>query len=287
MEIWFVIILSVLAVLAIALLLYIELMGDSGLRFRKPAHRRGEYINDQTAVICHTVKDTVDSEKAYTIFVEYIFTNYKLFLLYEKNTFGKITKAYFDKDIPALVGIVNAIKEMKVELKDQKASQIDCLQSIDPVCYIESNAWINLASSCLFEVNEGLRNLADVCVEYLNDFTEPFPDMYYEQLGVLVDDIGSMSTSIYELIGTGNIQGMRDLRKEMSVILSESYANSQRLYDLLHDGMIELDTEKRIALQYALNAFQEIHCIIYTMRRLVLSILCISLSVTPTAGLSA
>ncbi len=279
MEIWFVIILSVLAVLAVTLLLFFELMGDSGLRFGKSRHKRGEYINDQTAVICHSVKDTADSEKAYTIFVEYLFTNYKLCLLYVKNTFGKISKSYFANDTVALNGILNDIKEMKIELKDQKKTQDDCLHSIDPVCYIESLAWINLANSCLFEINDGLKSLAEVCIEYLNNFTEPFPDLYYEQLGVLSDDICNMSNSIYELVGTGDTEGMRDLRKEMSLILSESYANSQRLYELLHDGRSDLDTEKRIALQYALNAFQETHCMIYTMRRLVLSILCITLSV--------
>lgn len=282
MEIWFVIILSVLAVLAVALLLYIELMGDSGLRFHKTQHKRGEYINDQTAVICHTVKDTVDSEKAYTIFVEYIFTNYKLFLLYVKNTFENISKSYFNKDTAALSVILDGIKEMKVELKDQTLSQNDCLSSIDPVCFIESRAWINLANCCLFDINDSLKNIDDVCIEYLKNYQEQFPEMYIEQLTVLAEDVCNFSKSIYDLIGTGDIKGMRELRKVMSAILSESYANSQRLYELLHDGRSELDPEKRIILQYALNAFQETHCLIYTMRRLVLSILCISLSVAPS-----
>lgn len=278
MENWFIIILTVLAVLAVVLLLYLELMRDSRLRFIRPPHRRGEYINDQTAVICHTIKEIADPEKAYIVFAEYIFTNYKLCMLYVKNTFAEISKSYFANDTERLAKLLKDIREMKVELKDQKKTQDDCLQSIDPVYSIESLAWINLAKSCLFEVNDGLKNLANVCIEYINDYSEPFPEMYAEQLNVLAYDICNITNSIHELIGTKDIEDMRELRKEMSVILSESYANSQRLYELLHDGRSNLDPEKRIALQYALNAFQESHCMIYTLRRLVLAIICISLS---------
>lgn len=276
---WFVILPSVIAILAVTLLFFLELMGDTRLRLRKPQHRRGEYINDHTAVICHTVKDTVDSDKAYIIFVEYLFTNYKLFLQYLKSTFSEISKSYFAEDTTMLMKIVGSIKEMKVELKDQKKTQKDCLNSIEPSTYIESLAWINLANSCLFEINDGLRHLAAVCIEYINDYTEPFPEMYAEQLNVLAYDICNISQSIYELVGTGDIEAMRELRKEMSEILSESYANSQRLYELLHDGRSNLELEKRIALQYSLNAFQEIHCMIYALRRLVLAVICISLSI--------
>lgn len=279
MEIWFIIIFSALAVLAVGLLLYMELMGDSGLRLRKPAHKRGQYINDQTAVICHSIKEIADSEKSYTVFVEYIFTNYKIFMEYVKDTFSRISKSYFADDTDALAKVLKDIQEMKIELKDQKRTQDDCLETIDPVCVIESLAWINLANSSLFEVNDGLRHLADVCIEYIKDFTEPFPEIYAEQLNVLACDICTISKTIYDLIGTKDIEEMRELRKEMSVILSESYANSQRLYELLHDGRSDLEPEKRIALQYALNAFQEIHCMIYALRRFVLAVICISLSI--------
>lgn len=279
MENWFIIILSALAVLAVGLLLYLELMGDSGLRWRKPAHRRGKYINDQTAVICHSIKEIADPEKSYTVFAEYLFTNYKIFMEYVKDTFSRISKSYFAGDTASLEKVVEDIKEMKIELKDQKKTQDDCLETIDPVSVIESLAWINLANSSLFEVNDGLRHLADVCIEYINDFTEPFPELYMEQLNVLACDICTVSNRIYELIGTKDIEEMRELRKEMSVILSESYANSQRLYELLHDGRSDLEPEKRIALQYALNAFQESHCMIYALRRFVLAIICISLSI--------
>lgn len=279
MELWYVIILTVIAVLAVTLLLFFELMGDSPARWRRQPHKRGEYINEQNAVICHTVKDTADPDKAYTIFVEYIFTNYKLFLSYLKDTFAKISKSYFAKDTESLKRIVRDIKEMKIELKDQKQSQTDCLNSIDPVTYIESLAWFNLANSCLFEVNDGLMHIANACIEYIENYTEPFPELYADELNVLASDICNTSKEIYDLVGTNDIEDMREMRKTMSIILSESYANSQRLYELLHDGRSELDPEKRIALQYALNAFQESHCMLYTLRRLVLAIICISLSI--------
>lgn len=280
MEFWFVVLLSVIAVLAITLLLFLELMGEDSFRLFKIKHKRGEYINDMTAVICQTIKDTVDSRKAYSLFVEYTFTNHKQFLLFLKATLSGISHAYSAHDVEAYRKFIKQIKEMKVELKDQKTTEEDCMKSIETPCYIESAAWIHLAANCRFGVNEGLKRLAEVCLDYSLNYSEPFPQQYLEQLDFLAGDICNICDSIYNLIGSGNIEGMRELRKRMSVILDESYANTQRLYELLHDGRSDIPEEKRIALQYVLNNFQECHCMIYTLRRLVLADLCITISLT-------
>lgn len=121
--------------------------------------------------------------------------------------------------------------------------------------------------------------MAEVCLEYPTRYTEPFPDPYNEQLEFLLGDICNICDTCLSLIGTTDVNGMRELRKRMSIILDESYANTQRLYELLHDGRSELTREKRIALQYALNAFQELHCMIYTLRRFVLTNICMTLSI--------
>lgn len=279
MEFWFIIILSVIAVLAIALLLFFELMGDDAIRLKKMKHKRGEYINDQTAVICQTIKDTINSEKAYTIFVEYIFTNNKQFLEFVRKTLKEISRAYNTKDFPSIRKCIEDVKEMSIELDDQKVAQNECIATIDSTAYIESAAWLHLSNNCRVEVNDGLLHIAEVCIEYPSRYTEPFPDKYNEQLEFLLGDVCNICTTCLSLIGTSDINGMRELRKRMSIILDESYANTQRLYELLHDGRIELSLQKRIAMRYALNTFQELHCMIYTLRRFVLANLCITLSI--------
>lgn len=279
MEFWFVILLSVIAVLAIGLLLFLELMGDDAMRLKKLKHKRGEYINDQTAVICQTIKDTLNSEKAYNLFIEYIFTNNKQFLEFVKTTLSEISRAYNDGDPEALDKCIYKVREMKVELKDQKITQDECIATIDSTTYIESAAWLHLSNNCRFNVNEGIRHIAEVCRDYPKKHSEPFPEVYTEQLEYLLGDICNICNTCLSLIGTTDINGMRELRKRMSIILDESYANTQRLYELLHDGRSEFAVEKRIALQYALNAFQELHCMIYTLRRFVLANICMTLSI--------
>ena len=279
MEFWFVILLSVIAVLAIGLLLFLELMGDDAMRLKKLKHKRGEYINDQTAVICQTIKDTLNSEKAYNLFIEYIFTNNKQFLEFVKSTLSEVSRAYNDGDREALDRCIHKVKEMKVELKDQKVTQDECIATIDSTTYIESAAWLHLSNSCRFDVNDGIRYMAEVCLDYPIRYSEPFPEIYSEQLEYLLGDICNICNTCLSLIGTTDITAMRELRKRMSIILDESYANTQRLYELLHDGRSELPTEKRVALQYALNAFQELHCMIYTLRRFVLANICMTLSI--------
>lgn len=279
MEYWFVIILCVIAVAAIAVLLFFELMGDDAVKVMKMKHNRGKYINDQTAVIYQTIKETGDSEKSYSLFVEYIFANNKMFIEYVKAILTKISTTYNDKDIEGLDHCIADIKEMKVELKDQKTSQLDCMDSIDQPDYIESAAWINLSNNCRFNVNEGLLHLTEVCKYYSQHFDEPFPKMYNDQLEFLVGDICNICNTCLSLFGTRDIMGMRELRKRMSIILDESYTHTQRLYELIHDGRNIIDPERRIALKYCLNAFQELHTMIYTLRRLVLANLCITLSI--------
>lgn len=279
MEFWFVILLSVIAVLAIGLLLFLELMGDDAMRLKKLKHKRGEYINDQTAVICQTIKDTLDSEKAYNLFIEYIFTNNKQFLEFVKKTLSEISVAYNKGYKETLDKCIRDVKEMKIELKDQKVTQDECISTIDSTTYIESAAWLHLSNNCRFDVTDGIRHMAEVCRDYPTHYSEPFPEIYAEQLDYLLRDICNICDTCLSFIGTTDITGMRELRKRMSVILDESYANTQRLYELLHDGRSKLPTEKRIALQYALNAFQELHCMIYTLRRFVLANICMTLSI--------
>lgn len=279
METWFIVILSLIAVLAIALLLYFELVGDDAIRLNRLKHKRGEYINDQTAVICQTIKDTIDSEKSYSLFIEYLFINNRQFLEFVKKTLRNISEDYNAGNIKSLEKVVASIKEMKVELKDQKTAQDECIATIDNTTYIESAAWLHLSNNCRFVINEGLYHLAEVCIDYPTRFDEPFPEVYNEQLEFLVGDICNICNTCLSLIGTTDINGMRELRKRMSIILDESYTNTQRLYELIHDGRSNLETSKRIALQYALNAFQELHCMIYTLRRFVLANLCITLSI--------
>lgn len=278
MEYWFVILLSVIAIAAIAILLFFELLGDDALQVMRIKHKRGKYINDQTAVIFQSIKDTVDSRKAYTLFVEYIFTNYRQFLEYVKTTLTDISKTYNSENLPGLVQCVEDTKEMKIELKDQRLAQHECIETIDRTIYIEFAAWLHLANDCRFSINASVRRMAEVCVEYATNFTEPFPDTYNEQLEFLLGDICNICDTCLSLLGANDIQAMRELRKRMSIILDESYTNTQRLYELIHDGRSEFEVDKKIALKYALNAFQELHSIIYTLRRFVLANIGLTLS---------
>lgn len=277
MEYWFIIILALVAVVAIGLLLYLEVMGEDAVFIRKK-HRRGKYINDQTAVIFRTIQDTEDPKKAYTIFAEYIFSNQRQFLEYVKTTLTNISKTYYGSDINSLRQCVADTKEMKIELKDQRIAQLECVSSIDRYIYIEFAAWINIATDSCFTLNASLRRLAEVCIEYLENYNVQFPEIYLEQLEILVANICDCSNTCLQLIGTNDIQSMRELRKTMSVILDDSYTNAQRLYEVIHDGRSEFDVEKYIALKYALNAFQELHGIVYILRRIVLSDIGITLS---------
>ena len=279
MDYWFIILLAVIAVAAIAILLFFELMGDDAIKMMRMKHERGKYINDQTAVIYQTIKDTPDSAKSYSLFVEYIFTNNRLFIEYVKAILTRTSQTYSSGNLEGLEKCISEAKDMKTELKDQKAAQMDCMATIDQPDYIESSAWINLSNNCRFSVNDGLLHLSEVCIYYANNYSEPFPEIYNEQLEFLVGDICNICDTCLSLIGTRDITGMRELRKRMSIMLDESYAHTQRLYELIHDGRNIIEPERRIALKYCLNAFQELHTMIYTLRRFVLANLCITLSI--------
>lgn len=278
MEYWFAILLTIIAVAAIGILIYFEVMGDDAVLVMKK-HKRGNYINDQTAVIYQTIKYTVDPKSAYALFVEYLFTNHKQFLEYVKSTLEDISKFYNTENISGLEKAIADIREMKVELKDQRHAQIDCGATIDRSVYIEFVSWIHLSNNCRFSINESLRHMSEVCLEYAITYSEPIPEIYTEQLELLLNDICNFCTSAHELISSADVPGMRELRKTMSVILDESSTNSQRLYELVHDGRIDFDQDKLIALKYALNAFQELHSIIYTLRRFMLANICLTLSI--------
>lgn len=280
MEYWFVIILALIAVIAIGSLIYFELMGEDAALIMKKKHKRGKYINDQTAVIYQTIKDTIDSNKAYLLFVEYLFANSRQFLEYVRDTLTKVSNSYHAGDIKGLEECITDCKEMKIELKDQLVAQRECLSTIERPIFIESASWIHLANNCRFSINASVRRMAEVCIEYPSNYSENFPEVYNDQLEFLLCDICNICNTFLSLVGTNDITGMRELRKRMSIILDESYTHTTRLYELIHDGRSEFSEEQQIALKYALNAFQELHDIIYTLRRLVLATLCLTLSLS-------
>lgn len=278
MNTWFVILLAFVAVGAITVLLYFALFDDASDAFFKPKHKRGDYINDQTAVIVHSIKETVDSAKAYELFAEYIFTNHKQFLNFLKTRIRNISDAYNCNDNDTLREEIQKLIDMKVELKDQVQTQAECLDSIDSEYYIETAAWINIANNTRFDINKGLRRIAEVCIHYDENYDEPFPQDYADILTFMVDDICLICDRETELINANDVDGMRELRKSINVIMSETYDNTSRLYDLLHDGRNVLSEDRKMALKYVLNAIQECYCIIYSLRRFILCNLCIAAS---------
>lgn len=277
MNSWFIILLAFILVCAVAVLLYMAVFdGESPFMLKK--HRRGDYINDQTAVIVHSIKETQNSYKAYQLFASYIFANYKQFLSYVRTRIRSISDAYNANDYDILRLDIDKIIDMKVELKDQVQTQAECLDSIDSAYYIESAAWINIATNTRFDINKGLRRIAEVCIHYDETYSRPFPEDYSMILSEMVNDICVICDRSIDLIDSADVDGMRELRKDMNSMMAQSYDNTSRLYDLIHDGRNSLDDEKLMALKYVLNAIQECYCIIYSLRRLVLCILCITLS---------
>lgn len=270
MEIWFLILLAVIVVVALTVLLYLTLFDDGNSPLHKIRHIRGEFINDQTAVIVHSIKETEDPEKAYQLFAAYILSNHKLFLSYIKKIVTDIKEAYAVDDYERLKTDIEKTQEMKIELKDQVQTQEECLQSIDTEYFIETAAWINIAINTRFDVNRNIRRLAEVCIHYDQSYDAPFPEEYVELINIMNEDICNFCEEASDLIDNMDADGMHELRSRITAVMKDSYDNTSRLYDLLHDGRNKLDDDRVIALRYVLNAFQECYCIVYALRRLVL-----------------
>lgn len=277
MENWFIILLAVLAVIAVTLLLFFSMPGDDIFFMRRRNHRCGEYVNDQTAIISQSIIDAKSVRQAYLLFMEYIFTNHKQFLRYVSEMTSTIGKSYDMADVESLRVCLSKIADMKVELKDQKATLDKCMDSIDSAYIVESSSWVQLATELRFAINDSLRRLTKACIQYLELYSFSIPEDYSGPLQYLVEDICNVCKSSEELLAEGDVDGMRELRIRIAIIKSDSYDIAQRLYELLHDGRSTIEPDRHLALSYALNAFQECHCIVYALRRLVLCNLCLTL----------
>lgn len=278
MNTWFVILLSVIVVCAVAVLLTMAVFGDEVSFIRKAKHRRGEYINDQTAVIVNSITHTDDPAKAYQLFSNYCFVNFKQFLSFVGSCIRRISTHYNEGEYELLRNDIVKIDEMNVELNDQLAAQKACLDSIDAGFYIETSVWFSVADDVRFFINRTLRRIAKVCIYYDENYDYPFPENYVAQLTLMVDDICGICDKAKELLVTADVDGMRDLRKHIKDVMSKSNDNASRLYDLLHDGKNKIDKDRKEALKFVLNAMQECYCIIYSLRRLVLCNIFITLS---------
>jgi len=270
MNTWFVILLVIIVVCAIAVLLTLAVFGDEVNILYKPKHLRGEYINDQTAVIVKSITQTEDPAKAYQLFTAYTFTNYKQFLAFVSNCIRKISTHYNEGEYDLLRKDIVKIDEMDVELKDQWKAQEVCLDSIDTGYYIETSVWFSIAGNVRFFINRILKRIAKVCIYYDENYEQPLPENYVAQLTSMVDDICGICGRAKEMLEVADVEGMRDLRKHIKDVMSKANDNASRLYDLLHDGKNKIDNDRKMALKFVLNIMQECYCIIYSLRRLVL-----------------
>lgn len=277
---WFVILLAVIVVVSVAILLYLTLFDNDTSPMLSLKHRRGEYINDETAVIVHSIKHTADSANAYQLFAEYILTNHKLFLAFVSNMARSVHDAYLDNNKDMLQIDLQKVINMKQELKDQVLTQEQCLESIDLVYYIETAAWINIANNTRFDINKGLKRSIDISLLFdeLNVKDHQFPEGYDEVIRGMVTDICDICDNARILIEAADTDGMRELRKKINIVMAKSYDITSRLYALIHDGRNNFDDDYLLILRYVMNIIQECYCIIYSLRRLILCDLCIILS---------
>lgn len=277
---WFVILLAVIVVVSVAILLYLTLFDNDASPLGSLKHRRGDFINDETAVIVHSIKHTADSAKAYQLFAEYILTNHKLFLAFVSNIARSVHDAYFENNKEMLHIDAQKVVNMKLELKDQVMTQDQCLDSIDLSYYIETAAWINIANNTRFDINKSLKRAIDVSLIFddLDIRDKKIPEGYDEVIDGMVTDICDICDSTRILIEAADTEGMRELRKKINVVMAKSYDITSRLYALIHDGRNNFDDDYLLILRYVMNIIQECYCIIYSLRRLILCDLCIILS---------
>lgn len=276
METWFIVLLSIIGVIAVTLLLFLELAGDD-LRFRRPKHRRGSYINDETALIYSTIKSTPNPKQAWMLFSEYMTSNNKMYLKFVGRTIQEIAGGYADSDIERLKKAITDIDEMKTELKDQHKAMKDCLKSIDEQKAYEYSAWFELGMNNRFAMNGNLKRLACATAEFREKYDSDIPKFEVNQLYKMADDIEATCNKAYSQFGTGDVKAMRQLRKELVTPKAESWTAISRLYGLLNDPNWEIEHEEKMALLYAFNCMQECHCLIYTLRRFIFSNICLCL----------
>lgn len=278
METWFIILLVVIAVLAIALLLFFELAGDDQIRVARQKHNRGKYINDRTGVMYQTIRNTNDPEKAWHLFADYYVSNMREFLDYVPKTLKSVRASFFDHDVFAIEKGIREIADMRIELKDELKAEQDCLLTLDKDLAIDFSAWFYLGMNSAFTINDNMRRIAIASLRYRELLSVEITDFYVKQLNKVSANVYDVCQRSVELINAGMLHELREVRKIAGSYKTESYDAAQKLFDLIHDPSRQMDADKKRSLLYVLNALQEYHCLIATLRRLLLALIRLSMS---------
>lgn len=277
METWFIILLAIIIVVAVTLLLFVAVAGDDDSVVMRKRHKRGKFINDKTAVIYQAVRNATNPENGWRLFSEYFMNNQKEFLLYVPRTVKYVNESFFTHDIESLKKSIKEIREMKLELKDELEAQKDCLESLGPEYAVDFSAWFFLTMNSCFTINDNMRRVAEACLRYREQYDTPIPEYYAKQLEKISNNICDICDNARVLTTKGDTDGLRELRRRANQYKAESYDVAQRLFDLLHDPKRQMERQKRMSLLYTLNAIQECHCLLATLRRMILANMRISM----------
>lgn len=278
METWFIILLAVVAVIAVALLLFFELAGDDQIRVARQKHRRGRYINDRTGVMYQAVRNTKDPQKAWLLFADYYIGNMRDFLHYIPKSLKSVRGSFFDHDVYAIEKSIREIDDMRVELKDELKAEKDCLLSLDVERGIDFSAWFYLGMNSAFNINDNIKRIAVASLRYREHLPVEVPEYYVKILNKVSSNVYDICQRSIDLIKVGKTGDLKEVRKVAGGYKTESYDAAQKLFDLIHDPSRQMEPDKKRSLLYVLNALQEYHCLISTLRRLLLALIRLSMT---------
>lgn len=238
-------------------ILTIVILVHSNRRFNKK--KKEEKTDD----LFQTILASEDTDQTWDLLQQYIAQQHSEFMVFARDAYLGVTDAFVNDNVRALDKTEALMHKRKNIQKSSRRKETLCLRKLPRALAMEKSTWFYLGNNCCMSMLYNLRRITEICKEHTENNFHPLPQDHANELTAISGKIEVLFNDILDMMSTGNLDVIRDLRKTCEDIKNEVSAKYHHLYEHLRD-----DDASHITVLYVyFNTLQETRELLSTLRK--------------------
>lgn len=214
-------------------------------------------------IFAQIVRST-DKEANWDLLCQHIRKSNSDTINFVKETYTKITDAFFQEEYRRLKQAKISIEDERKEWKRQRRREIIGMRRINPKTAIERNTWFFLGSNSCEQMLYCLKRINDPSREHVGNNFTPVPQASVASFLAMRDEITKMLDRTINMLNTNDMEQAELIRTDCETLQATLSHHRKEMLDRTHDN----DTNLEAMLVY-INIVQESQVLVSTLRHMI------------------
>ena len=233
------------------------------LLIRSNRRFRNKKKDEKSDELFQTILASEDPKRTWDLLQLYIAEQHAAFMVFARDIYSGVTNAFINDNVKALDKADDLLDKRKNIQKSVRRKETLCLRRLPRALAMEKSTWFYLGNNCCMSMLYNLRRITEICKEHTENNFHPLPSEQAEELALISTRLEVLFNDILEMMNSGSLETIRDLRKKCEEIKDRVSAKYHRLYERMRD-----DDASQIAVLYVyFNTLQETRELLSTLRK--------------------